>query len=39
MNPEKDPAGALLCIDYNSLSSKQYDYLLYFIKNFSQELY
>ncbi|KAL4474855.1 hypothetical protein ABPG74_001551 [Tetrahymena malaccensis] len=39
MNPESDPAGALLCLDYNSLSCKAYDYLIYFVKNFAYELY
>ncbi|KAL4512346.1 hypothetical protein ABPG72_005348 [Tetrahymena utriculariae] len=39
MNPESDPAGALLCLDYNSLSCKAYDYLIYFAKNFAYELY
>lgn len=39
LNPESDPAGALLCIDYNALSCKAYDYLIYFIKHFAVELY
>jgi hypothetical protein len=39
LNTFEDPVGALLCLDYNALSSKQYEYLLYFTKNFAKELY
>lgn len=39
LNPGQDPVGGLLCLDYNALSAKQYDYLLYFAKNFGREIY
>ena len=30
-----DPTACILCLDYNAISSKSYDYILKFIKNYS----
>ena len=39
LNPIEDPVGALLTLDYYALSAKQYEYFLYFVKNFAKEIY
>jgi len=39
LSPLADPTGALLCLDYNALSSKQYRYLSYFASNYAAEFY
>lgn len=30
-----DPTACMLCLDYNAISSKSYDYILKFIKNYN----
>ncbi len=39
LNPYDDPTGALLTLDYNSISSKQFDFLLNFPHQFAQQYY
>lgn len=39
LNPSEDPIGALLCLDYYCISSKQYEFLQYFTRHFASQLY
>jgi len=36
---KQDPTAALLCLDYNACSAKQYDYILQFIQHYGDEFY
>jgi hypothetical protein len=38
LNPTIDPEGALLCLDFTALLSRNYTYLIYFIDCFSRLL-
>ena len=39
LNPALDPAGGLLILDYNALSARKYDFLIYFTEHFCKEVY
>ena len=39
LNPIQYPKGALLCLDFNTLCARDYDYLPFFIGNFCKEIY
>jgi len=36
LNPTLDPVGALLCIDFTTLLSRNYTYLQHFIRSFTK---
>jgi len=39
LNPLMDPVGGLLILDYNSISARNYDFLLNFVERFCFEVY
>jgi len=39
INPYHDPVGALLTLDYNSVSAKEWDFLLHFPNKFGKQYY
>lgn len=39
LSPENDPYGVLLRIDYYAIRSREYEYLINFVKFLPQEIY